>query len=37
MVNWYWSRFFSKFFGFPLLMIIPPLLHNHISAPRGVQ
>jgi hypothetical protein len=22
--KWYWSRFLSEFFGFPLLTIIPP-------------
>jgi hypothetical protein len=25
-----------RFFGFPLLIMIPPLLRTHISPPRGV-
>jgi hypothetical protein len=25
--------FFPCFFGFPLLIIIPPLLHSHLSEP----
>jgi hypothetical protein len=25
--QWNWCRFFPIFFGFPVLIIIPPLLH----------
>jgi hypothetical protein len=28
---WHWGRFFSVFFSFPLLIIIPSLLHIHLS------
>jgi hypothetical protein len=30
------SRFFSEFFGFPLLIFILPLLHTHLSPPHEV-
>jgi hypothetical protein len=35
-MNWHWSRFFSKFFSFPLLIIIPPLLHTRLPPPHEV-
>jgi hypothetical protein len=35
-MKWHWNRFFSEFFGFPLLIIISPLLHIHITTPQGV-
>jgi hypothetical protein len=35
-MRWHWSRFFSDFFGFPLLLVISPLLHTHLSQPHKV-
>jgi hypothetical protein len=32
--NWHWDTAFSQFFSFPLLIIIPPLLHIHSSQPH---
>jgi hypothetical protein len=34
--GWDYSRFVSQFFGAPLLIIIPPLLHTHLSPPYEV-
>jgi hypothetical protein len=31
----HWSRFLSELFGFHLLMIIPLLLHTHLSRALG--
>jgi hypothetical protein len=37
MKKWHWNRFFSEFISFPLLIIIPPLLHTHLSPPHEVR
>jgi hypothetical protein len=34
--EWHWSSVFSEFFSFPPLIIIPPLLHTHLSPPHAV-
>jgi len=31
VIKWQWNRFFSEYFGFPLLVIIPPTLNIHLS------
>jgi hypothetical protein len=30
-MKWYWTRIFSKFLQFLLLIIILPMLHTHLS------
>jgi hypothetical protein len=37
-MNWRWSRFVSEFLqDFPLQILIPTLLHNHVSLPSDTR
>ena len=35
--KWHWGMFFSEHFGFPLLIIIPPVRHSRIIKDRSTR